>query len=105
MQESEAIEQRHLDFVKGLTVGTWLEFRNSDDSKTRARLAWVSPETDRYLFTDLEGSKVTEATAHGLALDLQRGDVTLMEDEPLVDRVMSNVTERLKSGDVSNTVH
>jgi len=104
-QASETVSEEVLDFVDGLEVGTWLEFSNADGSKTRGRLAWTSADSGRYLFTDLAGAKVVDATHHSLALEFQRNKVKVIEGEPLVDRVMSNVTERLESGELSSTVH
>ena len=99
-QASESVSEEFLEFVDGLQVGHWLEFTNADGSKTRGRLAWVSADSGRYLFTDLAGAKVVDATHHGLALEAQRGKVKAIEGEPLVDRVMTSVTERLESGEL-----
>jgi serine/threonine protein phosphatase PrpC len=104
-QASETISEEVLDFVDGLEVGTWFEFSNADGSKTRGRLAWTSADSGRFLFTDLAGAKVVDATHHSLALEFQRNKVKVIEGEPLVDRVMNNVTERLESGELSSTVH
>ena len=103
-QNAETVSEEFLDFVDQLKVGNWLEFTNSDGSKTRGRLAWTSSDSGRFLFTDLAGAKVVDATHHGLALEIQRGKVKIIEGEPLVDRVMTNVTERLKSGEL-NALH
>jgi len=104
-QKAETITDESLDFVEKLAVGNWLEFTNADDSKTRARLAWISPESGRYLFTDLAGAKVVDATHHSLALEFQRNKAKVIEGEPLVDRVMSSVTARLESGELTSTMH
>ena len=102
-QSSETVSQQFLDFIDELKVGNWLEFAAADGSKTRARLTWTSSDGGRYLFTDLAGAKVVDATHHSLALEIQRGNVKVIEGEPLVDRVMTNVTERLESGELIST--
>ena len=104
-QNTETVSQEFFDFVDELEVGNWLEFTNADASKTRGRLAWTSADSGRFLFTDLAGAKVVDATHHSLALEIQRGNVKVIEGEPLVDRVMNNVTERLESGELTRTVH
>jgi len=104
-QNTETVTEEFLAFVDALEVGNWLEFTNSDASKTRARLAWISTDSGRFLFTDLAGDKVVDATHHGLALEIQRGNVKVIEGEPLVDRVMDNVTQRLESGELTDTLH
>lgn len=103
-QSTETVTEEFLDFVDQLEVGNWLEFTNADGSKTRGRLAWTSADSGRYLFTDLAGAKVVDATHHGLAMEVQRRKVKVIEGEPLVDRVMENVTERLESGEL-NALH
>ncbi|MDX1434689.1 MAG: DUF1631 family protein, partial [Gammaproteobacteria bacterium] len=100
--EQETVDERYLAAVRELGEGDWIEFSHADGTTTRGRLAWMSEDTGRYLFTDIEGAKVADATLHGLALEMQRGNITVIEDEPLLDRVMTNVTDRLKSGE---TVH
>lgn len=97
-QGPETVQQEFLDIVDQVEEGLWLEFSNTDGSKTRGRLAWTSADSGRFLFTDLAGAKVVDATHHGLALEFQRGNVKIIEGEPLVERVMTNVTERLESG-------
>jgi protein phosphatase len=104
-QNAETVSEEFLDFVDALEVGNWLEFTNSDASKTRARLAWTNADSGRFLFTDLTGAKVVDATHHSLALEIQRGNVKLIEGEPLVDRVMDDITKRLESGELTDTVH
>jgi serine/threonine protein phosphatase PrpC len=105
-QATESVQEEFLDFVDALDVGNWLEFSNADGSKTRGRLAWTSADSSRFLFTDLAGAKVVDATRHALALEIQRDNVKVIEGEPLVDRVMTTVTERLESGELGNsTVH
>lgn len=104
-QPDESVQPESLDFVTALKIGNWLEFSNADGSKTRGRLAWTSADNGRYLFTDLAGAKVVDATRYGLALEIQRGNVKIIEGEPLVDRVMTTVTERLESGALSDTLH
>ena len=103
-QEAEEVHEKFLDFVDTLDVGRWIEFSNADGSKTRGRLAWTSNDGARFLFTDLAGAKVVDATRYGLALEFQRSNAKIIEGEPLVDRVMSTVTERLESGAL-DTVH
>ena len=104
-QNTETVTEEFLAFVDALEVGNWLEFTNGDTSKTRARLAWISTDSGRFLFTDLAGDKVVDATHHGLALEIQRANVKVIEGEPLVDRVMDDVTQRLESGELTNTLH
>jgi serine/threonine protein phosphatase PrpC len=88
-------EDEYTETVRTLDVGSWVEFYHVDGSKTPARLTWMSPVTGRYLFTDRKGMKVADATVHGLAVEMQRGNVAVIEDVPLFDRIIGTITEHL----------
>jgi serine/threonine protein phosphatase PrpC len=92
--ESEE-EDEYTEIVRSLDVGSWVEFYHVDGSRTSARLTWMSPVTGRYLFTDRKGMKVADATVHGLAVEMQRGNVAVIEDVPLFDRIIGTITEHL----------
>ena len=91
-------EDEYTEIVRNLDVGSWVEFNHVDGSTTRARLTWSSPVTGRYLFTDRKGMKVADSTVHGLALEMKRGNVSIIEDVPLFDRIIGTIKDHL-SGD------
>ncbi len=91
-------EDEFTDIVRSLDIGSWVEFYHVDGSTTRARLTWVSPETGRYLFTDRKGMKVAECTVHGLAVEMKRSSVAVIEDVPLFDRIIGTIKEHLHAG-------
>jgi hypothetical protein len=93
---SEA-EDEHTKIARNLEVGSWVEFYHVDGATTCARLAWVSPATGRYLFTDRKGMKVLDATVHSLALEMKRGNIAVIGDVPLFDRVIGTMTEQLNA--------
>jgi hypothetical protein len=43
------------------------------------------------------GAGVPDASVHGLALEMKRGNVTVIEDVPLFDRAIGTITEQLHS--------
>jgi len=88
-------EDEYTEIVRNLDVGSWVEFYHVDGAKTPARLTWMSPVTGRYLFTDRKGMKVADATIHGLAVEMKRGNVAIIEDVPLFDRIIGTITEHL----------
>ncbi len=88
-------EDEYTEIVRNMDVGSWVEFYHVDGSTTRARLTWTSPVTGRYLFTDRKGMKVADATVHGLAVELKRGSVSIIEDVPLFDRIIGTMKEHL----------
>jgi serine/threonine protein phosphatase PrpC len=88
-------EDEFTDIVRSLDVGSWVEFYHVDGGTTRARLTWVSPVTGRYLFTDRKGMKVADCTVHGLAMEMKRSSVAVIEDVPLFDRIIGTIKEHL----------
>jgi hypothetical protein len=90
-------EDEYTDIVRSLEVGSWVEFYHVDGSMTRARLTWMSPVTGRYLFTDRKGMKVADCTVHGLAMEMKRSSVAIIEDVPLFDRIIGTIKDHLNS--------
>ena len=88
-------EDEYTEIVRDLDVGSWVEFYHVDGATTPARLTWLSPVTGRYLFTDRKGMKVADATLHGLATEMKRGNVAVIEGVPLFDRIIGTITENL----------
>ncbi len=88
-------EDDYTEIVRNLEVGSWVEFHHVDGATTPARLTWMSPVTGRYLFTDRKGMKVADATVHALAVELKRGNLAVIEDVPLFDRIIGTITEHL----------
>ena len=78
--------------VKRLTTGTWIEFREADGKPMRAKLSWISPITNTYLFTDRTGLKAGNYNIEELA-ELIRGARARVVDNrtPLMDRAVSSV--------------
>ncbi len=85
------------DLAERLTIGNWVEFRQDGANGRRARLTWISPTTGTLLFTDRQGLKVAEATAHGLAVQFRRGTALPLQDVPLFDRAVGSLMGRLKA--------
>ena len=94
-----------LDRVLRLSCGTWVEFGPEAGAGVRARLSWIAPARGRYLFTDRFGQKVSESTPHGLAVELRRGCLRVLDTVPLFDRALANLTQQLRTQDDSATVH
>lgn len=89
------IYDEYHDLAADLSIGTWVEFHRDQERPVRARLSWVSP-AGTLLFTDRTGAKVVETMPLGLAAELRRKTAEILDDAPLVERALSEVTERLK---------
>ncbi len=95
--ETELIEDEHYRAAREIKVGTWVEFRTSEDKVERAKLSWISPISAKYLFVNRKGLKVADKTVLGLAHELRQGRAMILEDVPLFDRALDAIVERLKN--------
>ena len=93
---NRVVEDEYTELVKELEVGSWVEFKNPDGTKTPARLSWISPISSTYLFTDRRGLKVADPSLYGLASEFRRGSVTVAEAVPLFERAVSNLGAKLR---------
>ena len=83
------------DQVEQLKPGTWLEFCPTGDAVTRAKLSWISPMSGRYLFVNRRGLKVGDYAPQELAAALAAGSARILPSEPLFDRAMGAIVDRL----------
>ncbi|MGQ5523173.1 DUF1631 domain-containing protein [Chitinimonas sp. PSY-7] len=77
--------------------GAWVEFLQEDGVLTRAKLAWVSPMKSRYLFTNRQGHKSVEFTLEELVALFKRGDASIIESVPSVERAVSDMIGMLQT--------
>lgn len=90
-------DDEHVQAVRQLKVGTWIEFVGADGSRERAKLSWISPISSKYLFVNRRGLKVCDKTVAALAVEMRRGDATVLEEVPLFDRALDAIVARLRS--------
>jgi hypothetical protein len=88
---------QHSQSVTSLKNGDWLEFRDDDDSRTQAKLSYISPLKGTYLFVNRQGVKVGEYSLYELAREFRTGRAVLLEAVPLFDRAMSSLVGALKT--------
>jgi hypothetical protein len=81
--------------------GTWMEFKEKNpdkDEETRrpAKLSYVSPMKNRYLFLDRGGKTVLECSRAELARRMRVGDAAIMDEAPLFDRIMGGLVSKMR---------
>ena len=91
-REMPGISDDATNQVRRLITGAWIEFRGADGKPMRAKLSWISPITNTYLFTDRKGLKAGNYSMEELA-ELIRGARARVVDNrtPLMDRAVSSV--------------
>ncbi len=90
----DSAPQANDDFTaraRQLTTGTWVEFCGSDGKGQRAKLSWISPITNTYLFTDRKGLKAGNYSLDEFALLLSCARARILDTAPLMDRAVSTV--------------
>ncbi|MGN2246441.1 DUF1631 domain-containing protein [Frateuria sp. GZRR35] len=98
-----ALDSGELIEVEQLKAGTWLEFCPTGDAVTRAKLSWISPMSGRYLFVNRRGLKVGDYAPQELAAALAAGSARILPSEPLFDRAMGAIVDRLSQAAAAGT--
>ena len=93
-----AVSAKELDFINNIMVGTWVEFRQQDEQAQNrpAKLSYVSSHRSKFLFVDRVGEVVKECSRAELAMQLRLGKIALMDDIPLVDRIMKGLVGKMR---------
>jgi len=81
--------------VEKFSVGCWFEFE-SDVKAERCKLAAVIKATGKYIFVNRAGVKVVEKSKMGLAVELRRGSVQILNDGLLFDRALESIITNLR---------
>ena len=98
-----ALDDGQLIEVEQLKPGTWMEFCPTGDAVTRAKLSWISPMSGRYLFVNRRGLKVGDFAPQELAAALAAGSARILPSEPLFDRAMGAIVDRLSQAAATGT--
>lgn len=85
------------DQVAGLQRGDWVEFVNDESGTTRYRLAWVSPQRGILLFTNPQSPRAISIAPAALALQIERGEASIVPVEPIFERAVNRALESLKA--------
>jgi hypothetical protein len=93
---TQTIQDRHLKLVKALEVGAWIEFQTARGSRNTLYLSWVSDFKGVYLFTNRQGENAMTLAATSLAEHLRKGRARLLSQNPLTERAVAQVIERVQ---------
>jgi len=87
-----------------MEIGIWVLFTSRDektgDVKRNAKLIFVTPKKTRYVFSDRRGKDMLELSRVEVVRRLRTGEAKRLEgepDEPLFDRIMGGLVNKLKS--------
>ncbi|WP_122317119.1 DUF1631 domain-containing protein [Pseudomonas cichorii] len=85
-----------LQMVDKLRVGGWVEIQEDEENKLRCKLTAIVQPAGRYVFVNRTGMKVLEKTRMGLAIELRRGTIRILDDALLFDRALESVISSLR---------
>lgn len=88
--------------VEKFAVGCWFEFQADEGGKSgaeRCKLAAIIKSTGKYIFVNRSGVKVAEKSKMGLAVELRRGSVQILNDGLLFDRALESIITSLRARD------
>ena len=89
-------EPEFLTQIEKLREGSWVEFRQDDGEIQRCKLATIIEPGGRYIFVNRRGMKVAERSRMGLAVELKRNALTVLEESQVFDRALQAVIGNLR---------
>ena len=89
-------EPEFLEEINRLSEGTWVEMVLEDGARQRCKVAAIIEPGNRYVFVNRRGMKVVEKTRMGLAVELKRKTVTVLDESQVFDRALQAVIGNLR---------
>ena len=96
-QFDEAAIAEYVAQIDAIEIGSWVEFRLVNGTSFRCKLSAIIEEADTFVFVNRMGLKVIEKNRIGLAQEMRRGRLTLLEQGALIDRALDAVVGSLRS--------
>ncbi|MDQ9170779.1 DUF1631 family protein [Oxalobacteraceae bacterium R-40] len=87
------IQDEFLQMVNGLDEGSWLEFSRNNGGVARLKLAWISPQRTRFIFTNRQGEEPSLFTVEELAKSLRDRSASLVQVDSIVERALNVVLD------------
>ena len=94
----ENLDDEYIQAVRAMEAGQMVILHDKDDRPVRCKLTWKSDYLGEYVFTNWRHKVVAERTVYGLAADLYRGKLELLEQTPLLERAIEKVFSALRIG-------
>jgi hypothetical protein len=85
------IQDEFRQMVIALDEGSWMEFPRNNGELARLKLAWVSPQHTRFIFTNRQGDETSLFTAEELTQALRQKKASLVPVDSIVERALNVV--------------
>ena len=89
-------EPKFMEQINRLTEGMWVEMTQENGEKLRCKLTAIVEPGPRYVFVNRRGMKVVEKSRIGLANELKRKALTVLQESQVFDRALQAVIGNLR---------
>jgi len=90
------VEPEFLEQVGKLREGIWVEITQPSGEVVRCKLSTIIEPGGRYIFVNRRGMKVAERSRRGLAVELKRKTLNILEESQVFDRALQAVIGNLR---------
>jgi hypothetical protein len=91
-----SVEPEYIEQIGKLREGNWVELRQGSGELLRCKLSTIIEPGGRYIFVNRRGMKVAERSRRGLAVELKRDSLTILEESQVFDRALQAVIGNLR---------
>lgn len=85
-----------VDMVEAMECGDWFEFVRANGIAVKCKLAWISPQRSRFIFTGRHGQESFSLTASELAQALRDQKAVGVASASVVDRALASALDDIK---------
>lgn len=90
------VEPTYIEQVSKLRDGSWVELTQPSGEVIRCKLSTIIEPGGRYIFVNRRGMKVAERSRRGLAVELKRKTLNILEESQVFDRALQAVIGNLR---------
>ena len=90
------VEPTYIEQVGKLREGSWVELTQPSGEVVRCKLTTIIEPGGRYIFVNRRGMKVAERSRRGLAVELKRNTLNILEESQVFDRALQAVIGNLR---------
>lgn len=90
------VEPAYIEQVGKLREGSWVELTQLSGEVVRCKLSTIIEPGGRYIFVNRRGMKVAERSRRGLAVELKRNTLNILEESQVFDRALQAVIGNLR---------
>jgi len=95
--QENTINDKYIQKVSTLKLGTWLKIYHSDTGWIRAKLSWVSPVSGTYVFVNSRGYKIIEKSSKEIAEGFKDKTIQILLQIALFDRALASIAKDLNN--------